>query len=234
VIGGFFAWVSRIATGDQHNELLYDIECQVCEQLAARPTDNHDWPKDSTGRRIVDALSKAVGTEKEKPLDHVTLHPEDPIVLLWWGCYDDLTPFQFFVGLEAEFDVRISRDERNSIVFFSEDWWQDERTVSSIVEQCCNLIVPKTQRPTLPKTDLKHRRQFTLKMSLAIMTGLSVALAMIVSGSELLSVYGWLLLPTIVSACLGYMTNGRVGAAIGLFIGWCIGWACVAICVWLQ
>ena len=122
VIGGFLAWVSAIATGDQHNKLLYDIECQICEQLAARPTDNHDWPKGSTGRRIVDALSKAVREEKETPLDHVTLHPEDPIVLLWWGCYDNLTPLVSWHELDSEFDVRISRDEWHSIFSFSDDW----------------------------------------------------------------------------------------------------------------
>lgn len=81
-------------------------------------------------------------------------------------------------------------------------------------------------------TNPKHRRQFSLKEILGITAGLSVTLAMIVRGNEPLIVCGWVLLPTILSACLGYMVNGRDGARNGLWIGFCISWAVVAIYVW--
>ncbi len=119
---------------------MFDIEKQICDQLNARPATNVDWPKAPARMRIVDALAGAVKHEKEHPLEHVTLHPDDPFVLLLWGCYDDLTPVIFRWNLEEAFDLKVS-DKRWRELISSNDWFANELTVAEAVEQLLELLL---------------------------------------------------------------------------------------------
>ena len=101
-------------------------------------------PMTQLAAQIVAALADAVKHEKEHSLDHVTLHPDDPFVLLAWDCYDDLTPFIFLCNLESAFDLKVSHDAWSDVVALSSDWWANKCTVAVVVERCLGLLPPLT------------------------------------------------------------------------------------------
>jgi hypothetical protein len=134
-------WVHRVFYGTHREIVWYEIERQICDQLNRRPQ-HGDWPSDTTRQRIVKALSNAVQREKEHPLDHVTLHQDDPIVLLFWGCYDDITALIFCKNLESDFGVLISHEAWEKLMpGYCGRWHDDQRTVGVLVEQIMKLLV---------------------------------------------------------------------------------------------
>jgi len=112
VLGAICAFLTLKTPSDE----LYRIEKQIIDQLQSRAERNNDWPTDPLRRRIVEILGAAILAEKGFPLDHVTLHPDDPIILLMWGASDDLTPLIFLAGLEREFEIRIPKDDRTRLI----------------------------------------------------------------------------------------------------------------------
>ena len=137
VLGSFLGDLHRFLTEKVPNDELYAIERQITDQLACRPKRNTDWPGDVLRRRIVDALGKAIQQEKGYALEHVTLHPRDPVVLLMWGSHDDLTPLVLLVELESEFGVRIACEDRRRLLPCDPD---DSRTLGEFVEDCVRQL----------------------------------------------------------------------------------------------
>ena len=72
----------------------------------------------------------------------MTLHHDDPIVVLLWGCYDDMTPLIFVRNLEAAFDITIPRDVwQDLFLFHRPNWYDDGRSVGDLVEQVIPLVL---------------------------------------------------------------------------------------------
>ena len=135
-------WLHKLLHGSELQKTHYHMERQVCEQLNTRPATNETWPQDLIRRRIVESLGEAVRQEKKHPLRHVTLHRDDPIILLLWGCYDDMTPLIFLRNLETAFDVTIPGEVRRDLFLFHRpSWYDDNRSVGDLVEQVIPLVV---------------------------------------------------------------------------------------------
>jgi len=86
------------------------IELQITTQLESRPEANADWPVDLAQRRVVDLLAGIICVEKCLSVDRVALHPDDPLELLMWGPFDDITPMVLRLGMDDLFGRRISTE----------------------------------------------------------------------------------------------------------------------------
>ena len=122
------------------NDELYVIERQIIGQLQNRPKYNGDWPVDPLTRRIMEILGTAILEEKGNPLDHVTLHPDDPIALLMWGAHDDMTPLAFLVRFEKEFEVSVLDEDRAQLIPCSPKHLDNSRTVREFAEDCVRQL----------------------------------------------------------------------------------------------
>ena len=102
IIGGIVVWLRLLFA---RNSQAHLVEAEILRRLHRRPAWNVEWPTDPKGNAIVRALSRAVADEK---LDRasVALHPDDPVVLLTWGAFDDLTPLLFQTRLARVFGLK--------------------------------------------------------------------------------------------------------------------------------
>lgn len=82
--------------------MLEPIERQIVEQLQSRQSATA-WPTSPRQAEIVRMIGESVA--KEKSIDSIAVHPDDPIELLFWGAYDDMTPLQFAMALRNRFGV---------------------------------------------------------------------------------------------------------------------------------
>jgi hypothetical protein len=132
VVGSIVDGLCFLFTGDPE---LQAIETQIIRQLEARPDCNDDWPTDAKQRGIVRVLSNAVCDEK-LCRQGVALHPDDPVALLMWGYYDDLTPLLSKSGLMRLFGLK--KLPAALPEFFQRDVGSDllasRRTVRDLVE----------------------------------------------------------------------------------------------------
>ena len=137
-------WLHEFVHGTEQQQIHDEIERQICDQLNSRPPSNEHWPQDGIRRQIVESLAEAVRQEKKYLLKHVMLHLEDPIVLLLWGSYDDLTPLVFCRNLETAFDLSVSTVDWESILQIGRaEWFEDDRTVGHLVEQLIAMLPEK-------------------------------------------------------------------------------------------
>ncbi len=153
--------------GDGYAKQVYQIERQIADQLNRRPARSDAWPTDRLCRRIVEILAGAMREEKEVLLTHVTLHPDDPVVLLMWGCYDDLTPQLFLQRLQSEFQFVIPREQLCQFTPCSPQHIDDKRTVREVVEYCarhvslqrrCEAASGFGPLPASPATPIRERK----------------------------------------------------------------------------
>jgi hypothetical protein len=109
------------------------MENEILDQLKKRPKGIKIYSDNPLRQKIADILAESIRAEKR--LDYVTLHPDDPAVLLLWGWFDDLTPSVFTKGLRSTFGVEIA-------------WWEncfekglsEKTTVAKLVEFCAHSI----------------------------------------------------------------------------------------------
>lgn len=107
LLGGL---LRSIFTGSPHDTLLEGLLVQIVEQLKARTSPHPAWPNNPVEMEIVKALSKAI--YEEKWIETAYLHPDDPLFLLWWGPFDDLTPLVFCIALQKNhLKGRLTREE---------------------------------------------------------------------------------------------------------------------------
>ena len=86
-------------------DVLLPIEQQIVDQLIARQRHSF-WPDSTTRQRIADLLGAAVA--KERGISPFSVHPDDPIELLFWGSFDDLSPLVFALDLKRELGIELS------------------------------------------------------------------------------------------------------------------------------
>jgi hypothetical protein len=84
--------------------VLQPIERQIVQQLQSRHPATA-WPNAPRRAEIVHMIGEAVA--KEKAIDSIAIHPDDPIELLFWGAYDDMTPLHFAMALRTRFGVMV-------------------------------------------------------------------------------------------------------------------------------
>jgi len=107
-------------------EVLIPVEQQILGQLTARSGIGYRADSPSA-QRIAELAARTVAAEKG--LSHVVLHPDDPIELLFWGPYDDMSPFRFAIQLRKEFGIVLSTEEM-------EAFFKNHMTVSQVIAFC--------------------------------------------------------------------------------------------------
>ena len=108
------------------SQVLMPIERQiVCQLIARSPT--RFWINSPSQKRIVELIADAVA--KEKGLQSIVLHPDDPIELLFWGAYDDMSPLRFVLELRKKYRITLSAEDVDS--FFIK-----HMTVSDVISFC--------------------------------------------------------------------------------------------------
>lgn len=105
ILGWIVCEIHRDFVGDR---VARGIHRDIVAQLNGRPSTTPAWPVEPRERQVVEALGKAVAGEKDLQGKSVALHPDDPVVLLLWGEFDDLTPVIFSSSIEN--DVGIDLD----------------------------------------------------------------------------------------------------------------------------
>lgn len=98
VLGRLVAlWMYYSRIGNHIEHVLGPIEDNIVKQLESRPP-LIERDQQSRQEQIVSILAAAVCFEKG--IDPVRqLHPDDPVILLVWGSYDDLTILIFRMNL---------------------------------------------------------------------------------------------------------------------------------------
>ncbi len=76
-------------------------------------------------------ISEAVA--REKRLAYVSLHPSDPVELLFWGPEDDMSLLRFALAFRERFRIALGHDEM--MHFLSESF-----TVSQVVAYCAARV----------------------------------------------------------------------------------------------
>lgn len=66
---------------------------------------------------------------QEKGLGSITIHPDDPVELLFWGAVDDMSPLVFALALQEELGIALSHEDFE--VFF-----KNHMTVSDVIAFC--------------------------------------------------------------------------------------------------
>jgi hypothetical protein len=108
-------------------EVLIPIERQIVEQLVRRrgatPCANG-----SLQTEVAQMVAEAVG--KEKSIPQPAIHPEDPIELLFWGAYDDMSPLQFTIALRRRFGITVTSED---ITRYCQGHWKVEDVINDCV-----------------------------------------------------------------------------------------------------
>lgn len=71
----------------------------------------------------------ATAVAEEKGLSPITLHPDDPVELLFWGAYDDMSALRFALQLRKDFRIVLSTEEM-------EAFFKNHMTVSEVIAFC--------------------------------------------------------------------------------------------------
>lgn len=85
---------------------------------------------------ILMILRKSVA--KEKGMKDVLIYPDDPIKLLLWGPYDDLSPLLFLIDIEKCYKVRIDPILYRRLI-------NEDITANEFVEKIAGIILKKEQ-----------------------------------------------------------------------------------------
>ncbi|WP_460167006.1 hypothetical protein [Thermostilla marina] len=127
IVGWLFgSWRRRRRWWVHVREVLIPIERQIVGQLTARSGIGYRADSPSH-QRIADLITSVVAAEKG--LSHVVLHPDDPIELLFWGPYDDMSPLLFRHVLRKELGIVLSTQEMQWLL-------RKGVTVSEVVAFC--------------------------------------------------------------------------------------------------
>lgn len=127
IVGWLFgSWRRRCHWWVHVREVLIPIERQIVDQLTARSGIGYRADSPSH-QRIADLIASIVAAEKG--LSHVVLHPEDPIELLFWGPYDDMSPLRLRDALQKELGIVLSTQEMQRLL-------RKGVTVSEVVAFC--------------------------------------------------------------------------------------------------
>lgn len=115
VLGRLVAlWMYCFRIEDQIEQVWGPIEDNIVKQLESRPSlIERDQP--SRQEQIVSILAAAVCFEKG--IDPVRqLHPDDPVILLVWGSYDDLTILIFRMNLLEAMGIEFMEETAEKFV----------------------------------------------------------------------------------------------------------------------
>lgn len=138
VIGLVPSWY---LAGRRRNRYLWNvlepIEKLIVAQLAARH-DGYQWPSESHAE-IAHLISIAIGSEKH--INPPTIIRDDPLDLLFWGAYDDMTPLAFSLAFKRRFGLDISWPQ---IVEFIDN----RKTVGDFINWCVLRVNAKTELAT--------------------------------------------------------------------------------------
>ena len=102
------------------------IERQIIDQLEVRSRVAF-WPPLSPHRAIADIMETALAEEKGIP--SITVHPDDPVELLFWGAEDDLSALLFALRLQRESGIILSAEDVHAFL-------NNRMTVSEVIEYC--------------------------------------------------------------------------------------------------
>lgn len=119
-------WRERHRRSVYLSQVLMPIQGQIVDQLRARPH-NTLWSQSPCRQRIAEFIETAVA--EEKGLASVTIHPDDPIELLFWGAEDDLSALRFALRLQKECGIMLSTSDLETFV-------RNHMTVSEVIESC--------------------------------------------------------------------------------------------------
>ncbi len=86
----YFRWLHYWSLHQKN--ILEPIEQSIVAQLQKRPAVG-PWPQALDERLFVELVSQAVAFWKGLATP-VAIHPDDPLQLLFWGPFEDLTPLQ--------------------------------------------------------------------------------------------------------------------------------------------
>jgi hypothetical protein len=94
----------------------------------------------------VDCLSETLCVEKGLHADRVALHPEDPLTLLMWGAFDDLTPIEFRYRLDDEFGQGFGRRTMEFVASSYPDWdkLSSRLTLRELINHCATCLPVQT------------------------------------------------------------------------------------------
>lgn len=107
ILGGLLRAISGLFVESEYWRINYDVESQIIDQLESRPLHSPDWVSDPVQQEVLKSLASAVC--QEKGLSSATLHPDDPVISLFWGPYDDLSPFLFRQEIAARLKCRLPK-----------------------------------------------------------------------------------------------------------------------------
>lgn len=134
IVGRLLArWRDRRRWWVHVREVLIPIEQQIVGQLLARSATSY-WADSPPHQRIADLMATVIA--EEKGLSHVVLHPDDPVELLFWGAYDDMSLLRFALRLRKECGVALSREEMEAV-------FEKHMTVSELIGFCLAKTLPE-------------------------------------------------------------------------------------------
>jgi hypothetical protein len=107
ILGGLLRAISGLFVESEYWRINYDVESQIIDQLESRPLHSPDWVSDPVQQEVLKSLASAVC--QEKGLSSATLHPDDPVIPLLWGPYDDLSPAIFQQEITARLKFRLPK-----------------------------------------------------------------------------------------------------------------------------
>lgn len=120
-------WQGRRRWAAHVSRVLMPIERQIVDQLAMRPRMTL-W-SNSPSRHQTVAQLMATAVAQEKGLSPVTVHPDDPVELLFWGAVDDMSLLRFALHLEKECGIVLSIED-------AEAFFNKHMTVSEVIAFC--------------------------------------------------------------------------------------------------
>lgn len=102
VVNWFIQYLTKWKHKNDWQDELYRIEEEILNQLKLRKNLEPVYPSREY-KEIVLLLSKAMS--KEKTIDPPVLFPDDELVLLIWGAYDDMTLLEFRVLFFEKYEI---------------------------------------------------------------------------------------------------------------------------------
>lgn len=128
VFGWFVRYWYRSRQSQLHTKnVLAPIADQIVEKMESRPS-ICEWPETEIGRQIVLKISETVCLEKGLDFPPA-LHPDDPLILLFWGPFDDISFLTVKCDLEKQLSIQLPVDTLLRIA--DENW-----TVRKFIDYC--------------------------------------------------------------------------------------------------
>lgn len=132
VFGWFVRYWQRFRQSQLHMKNVLDpIADQIVQQLESRPS-ICEWPGTEIERQIVLKISETICLEKGLDFPPA-LHPDDPLILLFWGPFDDISFLVVKCDLEKQLSIQIPVD---TLLRFADENW----TVRKFIDYCAQRM----------------------------------------------------------------------------------------------